>query len=86
MSNSKASALVTQLVTYLKSITDRRTSGSRSASKFQTGFFCNLPQRSHKALMMAAVAKWVTPFSGPIWGTTSNNVYRYRVYKVKLFH
>ena len=27
----------------------------------------SFPQKSHRALMTAAVAKWITPFSGPIW-------------------
>ncbi len=36
-----------------------------SATSFQTGLRSRLAQRSQTALTMAAVARWMTPFSGP---------------------
>ena len=37
-----------------------------SASSFHTGLPSALAQRSQTALTTAAVARWMTPFSGPI--------------------
>ena len=36
-----------------------------SASSFQSGFPCRFAERSQTALTTAAVARWMTPFSGP---------------------
>ena len=51
---------------YRKSIVETNCSGVRSASNFQRGFPSIFAHKSHKAFIIAAVAKWVTPFSGPI--------------------
>ena len=50
---------------YLKSIVDTSFSGSISASNFHSGLCSMRAHRSHRALVMAATAKWITPFSGP---------------------
>jgi hypothetical protein len=41
-------------------------SGVMSATSFHTGLPSTLAYKSHTALTIAAVAKWITPFSGPI--------------------
>lgn len=51
---------------YLKSITETSFSGSISTKSFQRGFPSIFAHKSQRALIMAAVAKWITPFSGPI--------------------
>lgn len=50
---------------YLKSIVEIRTSGFISTNSFQTGLFSMRAHKSHNALIRAAAAKWITPFSGP---------------------
>lgn len=50
---------------YLKSMRETRSSGSRSTNSFHRGLLSIRAQRSHRALMMAATARWITPFSGP---------------------
>ena len=40
-------------------------SGVRSATSFQTGLPSRFAQRSQTAFTIAAVARWITPFSGP---------------------
>lgn len=47
------------------------TSGSISVNSFQTGLLSNLAHRSHRALLIAATARWVTPFSGPTYWNNS---------------
>ena len=46
-------------------MTRTSASGDMSTSSFQSGLPSTLAYRSHTALTMAAVARWMTPFSGP---------------------
>jgi len=49
-----------------KSMQRTSSSGLMSASSFQSGFPSTFAQRSQTALTIAAVARWIAPFSGPI--------------------
>jgi hypothetical protein len=48
------------------------SSGDMSASSFHSGLPSTAAIKSHTALTSAAVARWITPFSGPTqrsWGS-----------------
>lgn len=50
------------------------TSGSISVNSRHTGFPSTFAHKSHKALHIAATAKCVTPFSGPIYAHTKKPI------------
>ena len=54
-----------QAYIYLKSITDMSSLGVMSERSFQTGFSSIRAHKSHSAFIIAAVARCITPFSGP---------------------
>ena len=51
---------------YRKSIKATSSSGVMSTRSFQSGLPAVFANRSQTALTTAAVARWMTPFSGPI--------------------
>lgn len=60
------------------------TSGSMSASRRHRGLFSSRAQRSQSALTMAATAKCMTPFSGPICKQNSQFVF-FALHKCKYY-
>lgn len=55
------------------------TSGSRSVNSFHSGLSSNLAHKSHKALIIAATARCITPFSGPIFWLSSSELVNWQV-------
>lgn len=58
---------------YLKSMQETSSSGSRSTSSFHSGLFSIRAHKSQSAFTTAAVARWITPFSGPIFLEQNKN-------------
>ena len=62
---SKARTSSTSSRKYRKSMQSTNCAGSISVTNFQTGTPRSLAHKSHTALTSAAVARWITPLSGP---------------------
>ena len=73
---ASASSGVIASVMYRKSMQPTSASGVMSASSFQSGLRSVFAQRSQIALTTAAVARWITPFSGPIQRSCESDVRR----------
>ena len=75
-SKSNASVGVRASVRYRKSTQATNSSGVNPLTSFQTGIPAWRAYKSHRALTIAASARWMTPLSGPIQRSCESPVKR----------
>ena len=74
--SSMAAVGVSTSVRYVKSTSSTSCSGLRSARSRHSGWPSRLARRSQAALTIAATARWMAPFSGPIQRSCESPVRR----------